>query len=133
MTKKTSVMLARGWPGEFRRTVRDSEGNALNDEAGNPRILSFSPGQPVELAADELEAVRDDVGKSLHIAKLDEGKPVAKPDSDATAKFVEETRKLREQEASESGKRPKRTTEPAKTSSTAQSAPSHKDLEHKAK
>jgi hypothetical protein len=94
-----TVILGRGWAGQFRRTVRDKDGNVLKDEAGADRVLTFNPGEVRELSGDELEAVRDDIGKALHIAKTDEqSQPVAKPDAEATAKFVEETKNLRAQQ-----------------------------------
>lgn len=99
---KTAVMLKGGWPGSFRRTIRDEEGQPVKDDTGAERVLEFGKGQIRELSADELEAVRDDIGKSLVIAKVEkDDKPVPKPDSDATRKFVEDTRKRKEAEAKE--------------------------------
>lgn len=111
-TKKTTVILPSGWPGgQFRRTMRtttvDKAGrqivSVVKDDNGNDRVLNFQAGKAVELSAEELEAVRGDVGPVLHIAKVvDTSKPeniVAKPDSIATKAFVEETAKLRSKEA----------------------------------
>jgi hypothetical protein len=101
MSGKTSVILPKGRP-DFRRTMRDENGTPIKDDAGNERVLKFSGGQVVELTAEELEAVRDDIGPALQIAKIDkEEKPVPKPDGEATRKFVEETRKMRQKEAAE--------------------------------
>jgi hypothetical protein len=59
-------------------------------------VLIFNSRQGVELNAEELEAVRDDIGNVLHIAKVVDDKAKAyKPDHTATAKFVEETKKKR--------------------------------------
>ena len=116
--KKTSVMLAGGWPGPFRRTVKSDKGES--------RVLTFEPGQVVELSSEELEAVRDDVGKSLHIAAYEkDAKPVAKPDRKATEAFVEETAKMREKEAAKD--------EAAADTSTAKPASARKDIEKKDK
>lgn len=104
---KTSVMLPAG-RANFRRVVRDQNGKALLDKGGNERVLLFSPGQAVELTEEELEAVRDDIGTTLYIAKeVDKDKPVARPDGEASRKFAEETKKLRaEQQAKRDAEKP---------------------------
>lgn len=141
MTKKTAVVLPSGWPGEWKRTMRveDANGNVVpvKDDAGNDRVLRFSPGQPVELDADELEAVRDDVGKTIRIAKaetLKDGTLVGKMDDEATNKFVEETKKQRQQETTTANaKKAADAREATRASSTATSASNPRDREHKAK
>ena len=50
------VMLKRDWPSTFRRTVRNVK---------KPNMLEFNPGEPVELNAKELEAVKADIGVCL--------------------------------------------------------------------
>ena len=130
MTKKTSVVLSSGWPGSFHRTMRDQQGNTVNDEAGNPRVLTFTPGAPVELTADELESVRDDVGKALHFAKLDSGKPSPKLDREATDKFVKETAELRERQKAD---KPEKPAAPAKEFKPAPLAQHKSDFEKKDK
>lgn len=98
---KTSVILPKGRP-DFRRTMRDADGKVIKDKDGNDRVLMFPAGSPVELDADELEAVRDDIGPALQIAKVDEKqKPAHKADGEATRKFVEETKKLRAKQQEE--------------------------------
>lgn len=52
------VMLKRDWGGPFRRSVYDSQGNRV-------KTLVFNPGEPVELAEDELAAVKSDIGPAL--------------------------------------------------------------------
>lgn len=101
MSKALSVILPKGRPA-FRRTMRDAEGKPLKDDRGSERVLNFAPGHVVDLSAEEVEAVRDDIGPALQIAKLDEKeKPAPKPDGEATRKFQEETQKLREKQAKE--------------------------------
>jgi hypothetical protein len=141
MTKKHTVMLPPGpTKSAFRRTVR-KDGQPVLDDAGNPRVLVFNPGQGVELTAEELESVSDDIGNVLHIAKAVEGKPVVKPDSKATESFVKDRDEKKAKaaqaaaaESSEAGKSKPATrhTEPVRASSTGHSS-SGKDLEHKAK
>lgn len=106
---KTSVILPAG-RGEFHRTIR-KDGEPVLDKDGKPRVLTFQPGQPVELTPEELEAVRDDIGPALHIAKLDdEAKPVAKADGEATAKFVQATKDLRAKAAADKAAAAKKAT-----------------------
>ena len=104
MSKKTGVMLPTR--GQFRRTVR-KDGKPVLDDAGNPRVLTFSSGQPVELTAEELEAVRDDIGNVLRIVKMEGGKPTPKVDGKATALFQKETADMRARGAEKSKPAPK--------------------------
>lgn len=99
--KKVSVILPPG-RAQFRRVIRGEDGKALLDKGGAERVLLFNPGQVVELTAEEVEAVRDDIGNTLYIAKADkDAKPVAKPDGNATRKFAEETKELRAMQQAE--------------------------------
>jgi hypothetical protein len=96
--KKTIVMLPSGWPMPFRRAVRDASGAAV-------KSLQFEPGVAVGLTPDELEAVRDDIGVVLHIAKECEQKPgVFKTDREATAAFVSATKVMRDKQREERSK-----------------------------
>ena len=121
--KKISVMIPRGGM-TFRRTVR-KEGKPVLDDAGNPRVLVFNPGEPLELSGDEIESVRDDIGNVLHIAKPVEGKPAVKVDGKATAEFVAATKEAREKAAAK---------EFAKEATPVVPPPAKaKDIEHKGK
>lgn len=53
-----AVMLRRDCPNGFRRAVRDENGKVL-------RVLTFEPGIPVELDAEDYAAVKEDIGKAL--------------------------------------------------------------------
>lgn len=75
------LQLKRGWPAEFRRSVRDAKGNLL-------KTLVFVAGEPQELADDELAAVTRDVGHALEEVVLDEvgrARPVRDLEADAVA------------------------------------------------
>lgn len=127
---KTLVILPQG-RAQFRRVVRDENGKALLDKAGNERVLLFSPGQALELNDEELESVRDDIGTTLHIAKHgDKEKPAAKPDGNASRKFAEETKKLR---AEQQAKRDAEKAETVQPVAPVRTAPARKDLETKGK
>lgn len=75
-------------------------------EDGKPRVLTFRGGEVVELTPEEVEAVRTDIGPALKLAavktiKGDGDKPsqtiaLAKVDTEATERFVEQTQKLAE-------------------------------------
>jgi hypothetical protein len=110
----TAVMLARGE--SFRRVLREEDGKPKLDKAGGERVLTFSKGQPLELDSEGLEAVRDDIVKgALVIAKTEvikgkDGKPdtlAGKSDREATAKFVDESRRLAEKKSSNKAAKPK--------------------------
>lgn len=59
------VMLKRNWPGPFRRSVRDEDGNVV-------RLLTFAPGEAVKLQGeDEIDAVAADIGNALIEVGLD--------------------------------------------------------------
>lgn len=63
------VMLRGGWPGTFRRTVRDGKGRAVKQ-------LVFELGQVVDLSKADMAAVAYDIGKALLPVRLDElGRP----------------------------------------------------------
>lgn len=79
------VMLKKTWPGNFRRTVRDAEGQPR-------RVLEFAPGAPVELTEEEAAAVADDIGPALVPVMLDEKqRPRVLPLREAPADGVERT------------------------------------------
>ena len=59
----TYVMLKENWGSNFRRSVRDEEGNILE-------TVEFTPGVPVELTDEQLAAVERDLDKCLLV--LDE-------------------------------------------------------------
>lgn len=54
------VQLKPGWPGSFRRTVRDAKKQVV-------RVLEFQPGQPPQEITGELElaAIKVDLGNAL--------------------------------------------------------------------
>ena len=61
------VMLKRDWPNTFRRTVRTGK---------TPQVLTFKPGEPVELNAKQIEALKADIGVCLMPVERDaKGKP----------------------------------------------------------
>lgn len=62
------VMLKRSWPGNFRRTI------TVKGRGGKEtkRVLEFSPGVPVDLTAEEVEAMMPDIGTALQPVELDE-------------------------------------------------------------
>lgn len=62
------VLLKRDAPGTFRRFIRDEAGNIL-------RILSFEPGVPVELNAEDYAAVREHIGKALELPRSTQEAP----------------------------------------------------------
>lgn len=77
------VMLKRDWPGTFRRTVRNAK---------KPYLMAFEPGQPVELNAKELEAVKADIGVCLMPVERDaKGKARIITDEVETEEEAEET------------------------------------------
>jgi hypothetical protein len=88
MSKKMTLVLRPGHE-QFRRTVR-RDGEPVLDDNGEPRVLTFQAGQPLELTAEEVEAVKDDVGVALFVAKPDDGKPSLKIDREATDQFVKQ-------------------------------------------
>lgn len=67
------VMLANANNGNFRRTVykttKDGEGNEKREAE---KVLTFTPNQPQELTGADLEAVKNDIGKALVYARLDD-------------------------------------------------------------
>lgn len=84
-----AVMLAPSRVAAFRRTVRDDSGKAL-------KVLVFEPRKPQLLEADELAAVRADIGSALVIAAVDEdGFPTGKPADDQTITDVEPQKRKR--------------------------------------
>lgn len=61
------VMLKTNWPGKFRRTITTGKkGKEVK------RLLEFTPGEPVELSAAEVEALRTDIGPALQPVEFDE-------------------------------------------------------------
>lgn len=61
------VMLKTNWPGKFRRTITTGKkGKEVK------RLLEFTPGEPVELSAAEVEALRSDIGPALQPVEFDE-------------------------------------------------------------
>lgn len=130
MSGKTTVILPT--PGQFRRTVR-KDGVPVLDESGNPRVLVFNSRQGVELTSEELEAVRDDIGNVLHIAKKVEekgDKTAFKIDHEATRKFKEETGKRRAAEAKAAAQE-KAVVVKKPAAKVVEHATPHKDIEHK--
>lgn len=64
---KHEVMLKPNWPGGFRRTIK------VGDES---KVLEFAPGEPVEVTAEELKALKADIGVSIFEIERDEkGRP----------------------------------------------------------
>lgn len=61
------VMLKKNWPGNFRRTITIGKKGKETK-----KVLEFSPGVPVELTAQEVEAVRADIGIALQPIEFDE-------------------------------------------------------------
>jgi hypothetical protein len=62
------LQLRKDWPGNFRRTVRDSEGKASH-------IIEWSPGDIIEMKDEhERAATKDDIGKAL----VEKSAPIAK-------------------------------------------------------
>lgn len=59
-----AIMLKRDWQGKFRRSVRDEKGEILE-------TLTFEPGVPLELNAEQYKAVKDDIGKALQEVDVD--------------------------------------------------------------
>lgn len=61
------VMCKREWNGTFHRTVQRGDAAVR---------VAFPPGQPVEIADSELEAILPDIGKALRFVTLDvKGRP----------------------------------------------------------
>jgi hypothetical protein len=61
------VMLKKNWPGKFRRTITTrKKGKEVR------RQLKFTPGEPVELTAAEVDALRSDIGPALQPVEFDE-------------------------------------------------------------
>lgn len=50
------LMLKRDWPSTFRRTVASGK---------KTQVLTFAPGEPVEVDARQIEALRPDIGVCL--------------------------------------------------------------------
>lgn len=64
---KREIMLKPNWPGSFRRTVGTGE---------QAKVLNFKAGEPVEVTADELKALKGDLGVALFEIERDEkGRP----------------------------------------------------------
>ena len=61
------VMLKKNWPGNFRRTIKVGKKGKETE-----KVLEFTPGEPVELTAQEVEALRSDIGVSLQPVEFDE-------------------------------------------------------------
>lgn len=61
------VMLKRNWPGNFRRTITIGKKGKETK-----KVLEFSPGVPVELTAQEVDALRSDIGPALQPIEFDE-------------------------------------------------------------
>lgn len=64
----TYIVRRPGAVSSFRRSIRDESGEVQN-------VLVFDPDQPVELTADELEFIKDDIGHALAVAEPDEKRP----------------------------------------------------------
>lgn len=67
------VMLKKSWPGNFRRTIRDSKGKER-------RVIEFHPGDPVDVSRQEYEflVANGDLDSALQEVSLD-GKGRARP------------------------------------------------------
>lgn len=60
------VMLKKGWPGTFTRTIKTKvKGRESVDRK------TFRPGEPIDLSPAEIEAVRSDIGVSLMPIEFD--------------------------------------------------------------
>jgi len=56
------------WPGNFRRVMRDEEGNAV-------KTLTFTPGVPVNVSDDEYVYLMPDIGPALVDVEMDGQRP----------------------------------------------------------
>lgn len=59
------VMLRKDWKGTFSRTIRDSEGKAVDR-------LTFNPGEVVEIRPEEMSSIKRDLGKALQPVEWNE-------------------------------------------------------------
>lgn len=59
-----TVALRTDWPGEFRRVVRDTDGNEVE-------TLTFSPGQAMDLTEQQLAACEGSIPHALRHAETD--------------------------------------------------------------
>lgn len=61
------VMLKRGWPGSFQRTITVGKKTTR---------IRFEPGEPVELDSKQVEAIKADIGVALMPCERDsKGRP----------------------------------------------------------
>jgi hypothetical protein len=73
------LMLKPSWQGGFGRTV------TVNNIT---QRMTFAPETPVSVSAEELEQLRNDIGRALCVAKFDE-KHRPKPDWDKTQRLMD--------------------------------------------
>jgi hypothetical protein len=69
----TAAMARNNWPGDFKRAVyqwAEKDGKRVRGDV--IETLVFPPGVPVKLTAEQFEAVKDDIGKSLVEVEFDE-------------------------------------------------------------
>lgn len=80
------VRCKQGWPGTFRRSVRDPKTRAI------VKTLEFPPNEPIEITDPiELDAITPDIGGALeHVVPVDTRRKFAPPtEVAATAAAVE--------------------------------------------
>lgn len=75
------VMLKRDWPANFRRTIRDKHGKAV-------QVLEFVPGVAVEVTAKQLDSLSGDMGHALLPARRDAKQKVRIITDDVVAEGV---------------------------------------------
>jgi len=61
------LMLRRGWPGSFRRSVRDEKGEIV-------RTVEFQSNEPQEIKPEEMPFFANDIGNALVAVKEDDGR-----------------------------------------------------------
>lgn len=59
------LMLRRGWPGTFRRSIRDEKGSVI-------RSVEFLKDEPQEVSSGELPAFLPDIDNALVPVRIDE-------------------------------------------------------------
>lgn len=92
------LMLRQDWPGEFKRVVRTPKGDVK-------KVLTFKPGEPVELKGAALAAVQRAIGSALLEVELDpKGRPrVIQPAEEANGAADKPTPETESEEATVGG------------------------------
>lgn len=71
----TAAMARNNWPGDFKRSVFEWKEDKKSGKPVRGKMLEtlvFSPGVPVQLTAEQFEAVKGDIGNALVEVEFDE-------------------------------------------------------------